>query len=433
MTKKINIIGAGLAGSEAAYQLAKKGYLVSLYEMRPLKMTPAHETANFAELVCSNSLRSNDPNTAVGMLKREMEMFDSLVMRAAHQSSVPAGSSLAVDRKVFSAYIENEIRKMPNITIMNEEVKTLDLMTPTVVCAGPLVSSDLHEHIKHILDNKSDMHFFDAIAPIIAFDSIDMNIAYFKSRYDKGEASYINCPMDKQQYEAFYEALVNAKTADIQDFENNVFEGCMPVEVMAKRGFETLTFGPLKPVGLERVGEKRSYAVVQLRQDDAIKSMYNIVGFQTHLTWGEQKRIIQMIPGLENAHILRYGVMHRNSYLESPKVLNQYYQSKKYSNLFFAGQISGVEGYVESSASAILASHYMDQYLKGETFDTISVDTMMGAMARYISTPNQSFVPMNANLGLLDELGVKHHKKDRKMLYSKRSIDALTTYLKREV
>lgn len=424
----IKIIGAGLAGVEAAYYLANQGLDVMLYEMRPHKMTPAHQTGNFAELVCSNSLRSDDIHNAVGLLKREMETIGSLVMMAARYASVPAGSSLAVDRTLFSHFIEEKLENHPRITIIREEVTSIDVATPTIVCAGPLVSDDLSKHLQTLL-HQDYLHFFDAIAPIIDANSINMDIAYLKSRYDKGEAAYINCPMTKDEYEAFYEAIIHAEKVQVKDFENNVFEGCMPVETMAERGHDTLLYGPMKPVGLEIEGRELPYAVVQLRQDDAAKQMYNIVGFQTHLTWPEQKRIIQMIPGLEEAHILRYGVMHRNTYIESPDVLNAGYQVKAYPNLFIAGQISGVEGYVESAASGLNAAMQMARYMKGLEIKPLPKETMIGAMAHYVSTSNKSFVPMNANLGLFPELGYKHYKKDRKALYAKRALEALHQYL----
>ena len=423
----VKIIGAGLAGCEAAYYLANQGIDVKLYEMRPKVKTPAHQTDDFAELVCSNSLRSNDIQNAVGLLKREMQSFNSLIMEAAYYAEVPAGSSLAVDREMFSGYIEDKIKHHPNIEVVEEEVIDIDLDTYTIVAAGPLASDDLFLTISKLLDQEH-LHFFDAIAPIIDASSIDMNTCYLKSRYDKGEAAYINCPMDKDTYEAFYDALMNADKVEHKDFENNVFEGCMPVEVMASRGRETLLYGPLKPVGLEVEGKDKPHAVIQLRQDDYSKTMYNIVGFQTHLTWPAQKRVIHMIPGLEKAEIVRYGVMHRNTYIESPKVLNESFQCKKYSKLFFAGQISGVEGYVESAASGLNAAIQVASILKNNDLRPLPKETMMGAMAHYISSYNRSFVPMNANLGLFPELGYKHKKKERKMLYAERSLKQLEAF-----
>ncbi len=424
----VTIIGAGLAGSEAAYTLARHGIPVKLYEMRPKKMTPAHQTGSFAELVCSNSLRSNDIHNAVGLLKEEMRRLGSLIMEAAHVAEVPAGSSLAVDRVLFSSYIEEKIHQHPLIEVIYDEFTSLDPNQITMVCAGPLASESLSSSIQELF-HLDHLHFFDAIAPIIDAKTINMDIAYLKSRYDKGEAAYINCPMTEEEYHAFYDAVINAKKVEIKDFENNVFEGCMPFEVMAERGKETLLYGPMKPVGLEQEGKKRPYAVVQLRQDDAAKSMYNIVGFQTHLTWDEQKRVIHMIPGLENATILRYGVMHRNTYLESPKILNASYQSTLYPNLFFAGQISGVEGYVESAASGLNAAIQLVLRHKKGILKPFPKETMIGAMAHYISTPNQSFVPMNANLGLLPALDYKHKKKDRKSLYADRALAALNEFM----
>src|SRR3989339_17881 len=424
----IKIIGAGLAGSEAAWYLANQGLNVKLYEMRPLKMTPAHQTGRFAELVCSNSLRSNDIHNAVGLLKEEMRMLNSLIMQAAHDAEVPAGSSLAVDRELFSSFIEDKIKNHPNIEVIYDEVTSIDPNEVTIICAGPLASDALSKSI-HELIHTDHLHLFDAIAPIIDANSINMDIAYLKSRYDKGEAAYINCPMTKEEYQAFYDAVISAKKVEIKGFEHNVFEGCMPFEEMAERGRDTLLYGPMKPVGLWQEGKPRPYAVVQLRQDDASKSMYNIVGFQTHLTWDEQKKVIRMIPGLENAEILRYGVMHRNTYLESPKLLNNSYQSKTYPNLFFAGQISGVEGYVESAASGLNAAIQIAYFIKNQTLKPLPDLTMMGAMAKYISTENQSFVPMNANWGLIPQLEFKHKKKSRKEFYAERAIEALKSYL----
>jgi methylenetetrahydrofolate--tRNA-(uracil-5-)-methyltransferase len=423
----VKIIGAGLAGVEAAYFLANQNIKVKLYEMRPKKMTPAHQTGHFAELVCSNSLRSNDELNAVGLLKREMQSFNSLIMEAAYHAQVPAGSSLAVDRDMFSGFIEDKIKHHPNIEVVLDEVLDIDVDEYTIVAAGPLASDHLFESIKQLV-HQDHLHFFDAIAPIIDASSIDMNTCYLKSRYDKGEAAYINCPMNKEEYDRFYQALITADIVEHKGFENNVFEGCMPVEVMASRGEQTLLYGPLKPVGLEVEGKDKPYAVVQLRQDDYSKSMYNIVGFQTHLTWPAQKKVISLIPGLEHAKIVRYGVMHRNTYLESPNILNPAFQSKVYPKLFFAGQISGVEGYVESAASGLNAAIQMASLIKNNQIVPLPKETMMGAMAHYISTPNKSFVPMNANLGLFPELGYKHKKKERKMLYRDRSFEALKTF-----
>ena len=423
----VKIIGAGLAGSEAAWYLANKGIKVKLYEMRPVVKTDIHQTSDFAELVCSNSLRSNDPLNAVGMLKNEMIKIGSLILEAAYATQVKAGSSLAVDRYGFSEYITNKIRNHENIEVINEEVKEIDKDEYTIVAAGPLASSDLTNEIQSLFGVKK-LHFFDAVAPIIDGSTINYDIAYLKSRYDKGEAAYLNCPMTKEQYETFYEALTTAERAGFKDFEVNVFEGCMPVEIMAGRGIETLLYGPLKPVGLEKEPGQRPHAVIQLRQDDAASSLYNIVGFQTNLKWSEQKRVIQLIPGLENASIVRYGVMHKNTYLESPGVLNRLYQSIAHDKVFVAGQISGVEGYVESTASGLSAAFHMERLINHKVLKPFPEDTMIGAMARYIATPNKSFNPINANLGILPELS-KHKKKERKMLYKERAEESLTNYL----
>lgn len=422
----VHVIGAGLAGVEAAYFLANNGIKVKLFEMRPHKMTDAHKTAKFAELVCSNSLRSKDSFNAVGMLKEEMKLLGSLVMESALKHEVEAGSSLAVDRESFSSYITNKIKTHPNIEVINEEVKSLDLNIPTIIATGPLVSLDFANYLKELFKLKS-LAFYDAVAPIIERKSIDMNVCYYKSRYDIGEASYINCPMNKEEYELFQNELIKAEGAPLKDFEIGVFEGCLPIEEMAKRGKETLLFGPLKPVGL-KTEKVNPYAVVQLRQDDALKEMYNLVGFQTNLKFGEQKRIISLIPGLEKANILRYGVMHKNTYLPSPLILNNLFQVKNYPNLFIAGQISGVEGYVESASSGLVASYHMLKLLKNEPLVPFPLETMMGALSSYISITNNNFNPMNANLGLLPYL--EGSKKDRKRLYYERSINALTNYLK---
>lgn len=421
----VKVIGAGLAGVEAAYYLANKNIQVKLYEMRPKKFTEAHKTPLFAELVCSNSLRSSDPLNAVGMLKDELLMLNSLVMEAALKTQVEAGSSLAVDRTLFSTYITGKLIFHPNIEVMHEEVKTIDPTIPTIIATGPLISEALRNHLKVLLD-LDELHFYDAVAPIIEETSINKEVCYFKSRYDKGEAAYLNCPMTYQQYKTFYEALIHAEVAPLKDFELNVFEGCLPIEVMAKRGFETLTFGPLKPVGLDN--NNKPYAVVQLRQDDALKSMYNLVGFQTNLKFGEQKRVIRLIPGLENANILRYGVMHQNTYFNSPNVLNSLYQVKHLPNLFIAGQLSGVEGYVESASSGLSAGYHMYRYLHNLELKPFPEETIIGSLAKYIATPNTKFNPMNANLGLLPILG-PHKKSQRRLLYKTRSEQTLKDYL----
>ncbi|WP_166083021.1 methylenetetrahydrofolate--tRNA-(uracil(54)-C(5))-methyltransferase (FADH(2)-oxidizing) TrmFO [Erysipelothrix anatis] len=399
---QVRVIGAGLAGSEAAYQLAKRGYHVELVEMRPVKMTPAHVTQNFAELVCSNSFRSDDITNAVGLLKQEMRMLDSLIMRMGEQHKLPAGSALAVDRVGFSEAVSEAIRAMENIQIINQEVVELDDI-PTIVATGPLTSDAFSEYLMNYL-GQSELHFYDAIAPIVSVEGINFDIAYRKSRYDKGDGQdYINCPMTRDEFDAFYRAILESEEAAARDFEDiKVFEGCMPVEVMARRGIKTMLFGPLKPVGLEKPDGTRPYAVVQLRQDNAAGSLYNLVGFQTRLKWSDQKRIIQMIPGLENAEIVRYGVMHQNTFIKSPLILNKHFQTLKRDSLFFAGQISGVEGYVESAASGLFAALNMIHYLEGKELIDLSTETVMGSMAQYIANANPNhFQPMNANFGLL--------------------------------
>ena len=416
---RAKVIGAGLAGCEAAWQLARRGIETDLYEMKPVKHSPAHHADTFAELVCSNSLRSDALNNAVGLLKEEMRMIGSLIMEAAEATKVPAGSALAVDREKFSQYVTDKIRKEPLIHVIEEEVTEIP-EGPTVIATGPLSSDAMVEAIGKLIDSKY-CYFYDAAAPIVTADSIDFTKAYRKSRYDKGSADYINCAMDFDQFNAFYEAVVTAKTAELHSFEKEVyFEGCMPFEVMAKRGRDTLLFGPMKPVGLERDGE-RPYAVVQLRQDNAEASLYNIVGFQTHLTWGEQKRIIHMIPGLENAEIVRYGVMHRNTYIDSPIALEEGYVSKSRRDLFFAGQMTGVEGYIESAASGMLAGINLAHVMNNEKICRPGVNTMIGAMAYYVThaDPNH-FQPMNANFGIMHLEG-KFKKKDRKAAYAPQS------------
>ena len=426
MERTVNVIGAGLAGSEATWQLIRKGYKVRLFEMRPQKSTGAHKTGDFSELVCSNSLRSNALTNAVGLLKQEMRELDSLIMKAADRHAIPAGSALAVDREGFAREITETLRNHPLVEIVSEEVTSIP-EGPTIIATGPLTSSPLARAIKDLLQEDS-FYFFDAAAPIVTKESINMDIAYYKSRYDKGDADYINCPMTKEQFDAFYDALINGETAEVHDVDKEIyFEGCMPVEVMAKRGPQTLTFGPLKPVGLEKDGQ-RPYAVVQLRQDNAVGTLYNIVGFQTHLKWGEQKRIFSMIPGLENCEIVRYGVMHRNTYINSPRVLLPTYQTRIRSDLFFAGQMTGVEGYCESAASGLLAGHNMALLLEGKKPVVLPDTTMIGAMAHYIvNADDRYFQPMNANFGIFN---LEHFvpKKQRKDAYSVQALEVLKQY-----
>ena len=437
----VKIIGAGLAGCEAANYLANKGVKVDLYEMRPKKMTPAHKTAKFGELVCSNSLRADGLENAVGILKAEMEQFDSLIIKEARAHKVEAGGALAVDRESFSQAITDDILSNPNITVHYEEVDTIDPNVPTIIATGPLTDNTLANNIMKMFDSNS-FHFYDAAAPIVYADSLNYDIVYLKSRYDKGEASYLNCPMTKEQFDVFYDALIHAEGVVPHDFEdipgdttlktNNendevkVFEGCMPVEIMAKRGPQTLLFGPLKPVGLRRPDGTSPYAVVQLRQDDAAKTMYNLVGFQTHLKYPEQKRVFQLIPGLENARFAKYGVMHRNSFINAPLILNETYQTKKYPNIFFAGQLSGVEGYVESAASGIVAGINMYRHLIGKELYKFSRKTVIGSQAYYIThASTEAFEPMNANFGIMEDLDFKHSKKDRKRLYGERALEEI--------
>lgn len=422
---QVDIIGAGLAGSEATYQLAKRGVSVRLFEMRDKKMTPAHHTDQFAELVCTNSLRSNELTNGVGLLKAEMRQLDSVIMQAADTHQVPAGSALAVDRDSFSKSVTAKIRSLPNVEIVNDEVTSLS-NRPTIIATGPLTSPSLTQTIKE-LTGEDQLFFFDAAAPIISSDLIDRKIVYEKSRYDKGEAAYLNCPMNQAQFETFYHALITAETAQLHDFEDDqYFEGCMPVEAMAQRGEKTLLFGPLKPVGLEKPNGERPYAVVQLRQDNVSKSMYNLVGFQTHLKWGEQKRVFQLIPGLENVEFVRYGVMHRNTFINSPRLLTANYQLKKHPQIYFAGQITGVEGYVESAGSGLVAALALYQQLQKQQLD-LNAKTMLGAMGNYVAHADpQHFQPMNANFGIITPLDRKiKNKKERREMMAQRALDSI--------
>lgn len=424
--KKVTIVGAGLAGCEACWQLVKRGIPVRLIEMRPKKSSPAHQSDAFAELVCSNSLRSDSLLNAVGILKEEMRQFDSLIMRMADTHRVPAGSALAVDRKNFSKAITDTLCSHPLVEVVHEEVGDI-LEGPLIIASGPLTSDSLSQAIQR-LTKEEYFHFYDAAAPIIEKDSIDFTKAYVKSRYDKGEAAYINCPMSKEEFDHFYQELIHAETAHLHDFEETYFEGCMPFEEMARRGEKTLLFGPMKPVGLETPDGKLPYAVVQLRQDNAVATLYNIVGFQTHLKWGEQKRILSMIPGLENVSIVRYGVMHRNSYLCSPKVLRPTYQHIERDDLFFAGQLTGVEGYVESAASGLLAGLNMANLIRGKECVELPSTCVMGSMAQYITHASPKyFQPMNANFGIM-QLEGKVKKKDRKEAFAKQALAVIEEY-----
>ena len=415
----INVIGAGLAGCEAAYQAAKMGVNVTLYEMKPFKYTPAHTNPNFAELVCSNSLRSDELSNAIGVLKAELRSMDSLIMEAADNNRVAAGSALAVDRNKFSTYVTDKILSHPNIDVVNKEVSEISPDEITVIASGPLTSDSLAEYIRREI-GLSNLHFFDAAAPIIDFSSINMNKAFFASRYNKGDADYINCPMNEEEYKVFYNALINAEEAELHNIDKDekltVFEGCMPVEVMAKRGFETLLYGPLKPVGIENPETKENYyAVVQLRKENNDGTMYNIVGFQTHLKFGEQKRVFSLIPGLENATFLRYGVMHRNTYLNSPGILDCHFSMVKNKNVYFAGQMTGVEGYIESASSGLVAGINMAKEIMGEEKIDFPTCTALGGLSHYISNPAiDNFQPMNVTFGIIDSPQKRFRKKREK-------------------
>ena len=424
----VHVIGAGLAGVEAAYQVAKNGINVKLYEMRPVKMTPAHHTGNFAELVCSNSLRGDNFNNAVGVLKNEMEKLDSVIIKFARENSVPAGGALAVDREAFSKAVTDFISNHPLIEVIHEEVITLP-EGPTIIASGPLTSDALSNEIKDLLGEEY-FYFFDAAAPILEKDSVNFDVAYYKSRYDKGENEYINCPMTEGEFNLFYDELMKAEVVKPKDFEEKFFEGCMPFEEMARRGKQTLLFGPMKPVGLSKPDGTRPYAVVQLRQDNVQASLYNIVGFQTHLTWPEQKRIIHLIPGLENATFVRYGVMHRNSFICSPKYLNQDYSLKNHEGLYIAGQITGVEGYVESAQSGMVAGMNMVRYLNKQEPIIFPRETVMGALSYYIThCEAEHFQPMKANFGILPDLETRVKKKLRKEAYANRAVEVMDEFI----
>ncbi len=422
MEKTVKILGAGLAGCEAAYFLAQRGVKVTLYEQKPVKYSPAHKSENFAELVCSNSLKSMREDSCQGMLKNEMRHFGSIILENAEKSRVPAGGALAVDRDIFSELITQKVKNHPNITICYEEVTDFDTKELTIIATGPLTEGALYDKIKSICGQ--GMSFYDAAAPIVMADSIDMDKVFAASRYDKGDDDYLNCPFNKEQYEAFYAALSTAERAPLKNFEEDltVYEGCMPVEVMAGRGPETLRYGPMRPVGLRdpRTGH-RPWANVQLRCENKEKTMYNLVGFQTNLKFGEQKRVFGMIPGLENAVFARYGVMHRNSFINSPVVLNNTLNLKEYPNIYFAGQITGMEGYTESSMCGLLAGYFVWCRLNDVRPQIPELTTISGALLNYITTPNKDFQPMGANMGILPPL--ENHirdKRERYMALSKR-------------
>lgn len=431
--KKVIIVGAGMAGSEAAWQVAQRGIKVDLYEMRPEKSTPAHKTEKFAELVCSNSLRGAGLENAVGLLKEEMRQLNSIIMESADINRVPAGGALAVDREGFSQYITDKVKNHPNVTVINKEIETIPQEDDaiTIIASGPLTSEVLAKSIGE-LTGQDYFYFYDAAAPLISKESIDMSKAYRASRYGKGTADYINCPMDKEEYEKFWQELTTAELAPIKEFEKaKFFEGCMPVEEMACRGIDTLLYGPLKPVGLEdpKTG-KRPYAVVQLRQDNAADSLYNIVGFQTHLKWPEQKRVFGLIPGLENAEFVRYGVMHRNTFINSPELLRPTLQYKDRDDLLFAGQMTGVEGYIESAASGLVAGVNAAYLAKGENPVIFPEQTAHGSMCKYItSAVAKHFQPMNANFGLMPPLEERiRDKKLKKQKIAERALEFLAKF-----
>ena len=441
MEKFINVIGGGLAGSEAAYQIAKRGINVKLYEMKPVKFSPAHSNENLAEIVCSNSFKSNLHTNACGVLKEELRMLDSLLIKIADETAVPAGQALAVDREKFSARVTEELRKNNLIEIKNVEVdenllqNMIENNEITIIATGPLTSNKLAQKISNITGNEK-LYFYDAAAPIVAKESIDFNIAFYGNRYEQEkrkdesveqwknrlenqEKSYINLPINQEEYESFYNELINAEVVELHNFEKReIFEGCMPIEIMAKRGIDTLRYGPLKPVGFDDPRyAKRPYAVVQLRQDDSGANIYNIVGFQTNLKFGEQKRVFSLIPGLENADFIKYGVMHRNTYINSSELLDDTYNLKSNNNIFFAGQITGVEGYVESISSGMVAALNAVAKINGKEKAKFPKETIIGALSKYISTPNEKFQPMNANFGIVPEL--KEKIKDKKKRYEK--------------
>ena len=435
MENYIAVIGGGLAGCEAAYQIAKRGIKVKLYEMKPIKYSPAHSNKDLAEIVCSNSLKSNLLTNACGLLKEELRRLDSLLIKCADETAVPAGQALAVDREKFSKLVTDKIKENSNIEIINQEVTKIPEDVITIIATGPLTSDELYKSISKLIGEEK-LFFYDAAAPIIEKDSIDMNIAFWGDRYSQEkkkdetiekwkerlldeEKNYINLPMNKEEYENFVQELVNAEVVELHEFEKReIFEGCMPIEIMAKRGIDTLRFGPLKPVGFDDPRTaRRPYAVVQLRQDNTEGTMFNMVGFQTNLKFGEQKRVFKLIPGLENAEFTKYGVMHRNTYINSTKLLDETYNFKKSPNIYFAGQITGVEGYVESISSGLVAGINAAHKLKQKETVTFSKETVIGALAKYISTTNEKFQPMNANFGILPELEEKI--KDKKLRYQK--------------
>ncbi len=426
----VTVIGAGLAGCEAAWQLAKRGIAVTLWEMKPKKMSPAHSSGDFAELVCSNSLRGAGLENAVGLLKEEMRRLGSIILEAADATRVEAGGALAVDRNGFSAYVTRAVRSHPGITVMEGEITRLPEEGEVLVATGPLTSDGLAGYLRELTGGEdAALHFFDAAAPLVTFESLDMSRAWFASRYDKGTADYVNCALEKEEYQDFWHALCEAEEAEVHGFEDrNVFEGCMPVEVMARRGEDTLRYGPLKPRGLRDPSTGREpYAVVQLRKDNAEGTIYNLVGFQTHLKFGEQKRVFSMIPALKNAEYVRYGVMHRNTYLDSPRLLDRYYRLKSNPRITFAGQMTGVEGYVESAASGFLAAVELARRLEGREPIDFPRETALGALSLYISDGTvKEFQPMNINFGIITPLGYKvRGKRNKNQEISRRSLEII--------
>ncbi len=417
---RVKVIGAGLAGAEASYQLAKRGFFVDLYEQKPVKFSPAHKNKNFAELVCSNSLKSNALTNACGLLKEELRLLDSLIIKTADEVKVPSGEALSVDRELFSQKITEKLLSMKNIAIHYENVKNVDLDVPTIIATGPLTDDELFKNLCDTLGN-DDCYFFDAIAPIVDKNSLDKDHYFIANRYDKGETDgdYINCPMTKDEYDVFYKEIINAKTVELKDFENSkVFESCMPIEVSAKRGYKTLLFGILKPKGLiDPKTTKMPYAVLQLRKESNSNDLYNLVGCQTNMLFGEQKRIFSLIPALRNAEYVRYGVMHRNSYINAPKHINKYYQLKDYPNVFIAGQLSGVEGYVESTASGLYCALNIAKMIEGKEFVTFSNSTCIGALSDWISSASEKhFQPMNANWGIIKNDGSPKEERANKSI-----------------
>ena len=429
--EKVKIIGGGLAGSEAALQLAKRGVEVELYEMRPKKTTGAHVSSDFAEFVCSNSLGSSDVTNASGLLKKEMEIMGGELIKIAYECSVPAGNALAIDRELFSKTVTEKIKSNDKITVINEEVTEIPEGN-VIIASGPLTSDSFANSIKEFTKSEH-LHFFDAIAPIVEKDSINFDTAFYGSRYDKGEASYINCPMNKEQYEKFYNYLINAPRIELKEFEKDgkFFEGCMPIEVMASRGVDTLRFGPMKPVGLvDKRTDEINYAVVQLRQDNSAKTLYNLVGFQTNLKWGAQKELLSLIPGLEGVNIIRYGVMHRNTFINSPELLNPTLESRTRKGLFFAGQITGTEGYTESIATGMLVGVNMARLITDKPLLQLPTETMLGALTHYITSPQQKhFQPINSNWAIVKEMDIpkkiRKNKKEKNKILSDRAISVL--------